>query len=81
MYRAFSHDITVAILVYQNNETAAMLVFQDNPVKVEFFFYANSFFCSNKFAEMLATRVKMLYSSSFGKSYVIIACCEEMYVR
>ena len=25
-YRVFSHDVTVAILVSQNNETAAMLV-------------------------------------------------------
>jgi len=55
MYRVFSHDVTAAILVFQNNETAAMLVSQDNPVGVEFFFYANAVFCSNKFAEMLAT--------------------------
>ena len=26
-YRAFSHDVTAAILVFQNNETAAMLVY------------------------------------------------------
>ena len=49
-YRAFSHDITAVILVVQNNEAAAMLVYQDNPVGVEFFSYANAFFCSNKFA-------------------------------
>ena len=48
-YRAFSHDITAAILVFQNNETAAILVYQDKPVGVEFFSYANAF-CSNKFA-------------------------------
>ena len=47
-YRAFSHDITAAILVFQNNETAAILVYQDKPVEVEFFSYANAFFCSNK---------------------------------
>ena len=35
--RAFSHDVTAAILVFQNNETAAMLVFQTNPVGVELF--------------------------------------------
>ena len=40
-YRAFSHDLMVAILVFQNNEIVAMLVFQTNPV---------AFFCSNKFA-------------------------------
>ena len=30
--------------------TATMLVSQTNPVGVELFFYANAFFCSNKFA-------------------------------
>ena len=50
MYRVFSHDVTVAILVSQNNETAAMLVSQTSPLGVELFSYANAFFCSNKFA-------------------------------
>ena len=50
IYRAFSHDVTAAILVFQNNETADMLVYLDNPVGVELFSYANVFFCSNKFA-------------------------------
>ena len=49
-YRVFSHDVTAAILVFQNNETAAMLVSQTNPLGVELFSYANTFFCSNKFA-------------------------------
>ena len=49
-YRVFSHDVTAAILVSQNNETAAMLVSQINPLGVELFSYANAFFCSNKFA-------------------------------
>ena len=53
--RVFSHDVTAAILVSQNNETAAMLVSQINPVVVELFSYANAFFCSNRFAYMLAT--------------------------
>ena len=44
----FSHDVTAAILVSQNNETAAMLVSQTNPVGVELFSYVNAFFCSNK---------------------------------
>ena len=30
--RVFSHDVTVAILVSQNNEAAAMLVSQTTPV-------------------------------------------------
>ena len=50
VYREFSHDVTAAILVSQNNETAAMLVSQTSPVGVEFFSHANAFFCSNKFA-------------------------------
>ena len=49
-YRVFSHDVTAAILVSQNNETAAMLVSQTSPVRVELLSYANSSFCSNKFA-------------------------------
>ena len=61
MYRAFSHDVKVAILVFQNNKTAAMLVFQNNktaamlvfqtkPVGVELFSYVKTFFCSNVLA-------------------------------
>ena len=44
--RVFSHDITAAILVSQNNETAAMLVSQTSPLGVELVSYANAFFCS-----------------------------------
>ena len=51
----------MAILVFWKNETAAMLVFQTNPVRVELFSQVNNFFCSHKFAQMLATRVKTLY--------------------
>ena len=50
LYRAFSHDVTAAILVFQNNETAAMLVYLDNPMGVDFFSYVKTFFCSNKLA-------------------------------
>jgi len=49
-YRAFAHDLTAAILVFQNNKMAAMLVFQTSPVGVELFSYVNTFFCSHKFA-------------------------------
>ena len=49
-YRVFSHDVTAAMLVSQNNKTAAMLVSQTNPVGVKLFSYANAFFCFNKFA-------------------------------
>ena len=34
LYRVFSHDVTAAILVSQDNETAAMLVSQTNPLGV-----------------------------------------------
>ena len=54
LYRVFSHDVTAAILVSQNNETAAMLVSQTSPVGVELLSYANAFFCSNEFAYMPA---------------------------
>ena len=66
LYRVFSHDVTAAILVSQNNETAAMLVSQTSPVGVELFSYVNAFFCSNKFTYMLATWVKTLYSYVFN---------------
>ena len=39
----FSHDVTPAILVFQNNETAAMLVFLTNPMGVELFSNVNAF--------------------------------------
>ena len=55
VYRVFSHDVTVAILVSQNNETAAMLVSQTNPVGVELFSYVKTVFCYDKFAWLLAT--------------------------
>ena len=48
--RAFSHDVTAAILVFQNNETVAMLVYPENPLGVELFSHVNAFFCSNKLA-------------------------------
>ena len=48
--RFHMHDVTGAILVFQNNETVAILVFQTNLVGVELFTYTNNFFCSHKFA-------------------------------
>ena len=51
----FSHDVMAAIFVSQNNETAAMFVSQTSPVGVELFSHVKAFFCSNKFAQMLAT--------------------------
>ena len=34
-HRAFSHEVKVAILVFQKSETAAMFVLKTNPVEVE----------------------------------------------
>ena len=34
LYRAFSHDVTSAILVFQTNGTVAILLFQTSPVGV-----------------------------------------------
>ena len=48
VYRAFSHDVTAAILVYQNNETAAMLVYQTNPVRIQIFSCALRIFKVNQ---------------------------------
>ena len=48
--RAFSHDNTAAILVFQSHERAAMLVYPDNPLGVDLFSHVNKFFCSNKLA-------------------------------
>ena len=41
---AFSHDVTTAMLVFQNKEMAAMMVYQTNPLGSELYFYANTFF-------------------------------------
>ena len=59
-YRVFSHDVTAAILVSQNNETAAMLVSQTNPVGVGTLFLCKRFLLFQTFAYMLATWVKTL---------------------
>ena len=43
--RVFSHDVTAAILVFQNNELmVAMLVSHDNPVGIELFSLEKTFF-------------------------------------
>ena len=62
-YRVFSHDVTAAIFVSQNNETATMLVSQTNPLGAELFSYANAFFCSKKFALMVIVIVNVLLST------------------
>ena len=39
LYKVFSHDVTSAISVFQNNTTAAMLVLQTSPVGWELNFF------------------------------------------
>ena len=34
-YRAFSHDVTAAMLMFQNKEMAAMMVYQTNPPGID----------------------------------------------
>ena len=43
-YRAFSYDVTAAILVFQNKETAAILVYQAIPSEIRLYFYEKSSF-------------------------------------
>ena len=47
MERFYMHDVTVSILVSQNNETAAMLVFQTSPLGLKLFSCVNAFLCAN----------------------------------
>ena len=46
---ANSSAFSAAILVFQDNEMPAMLVFRRSPLGVDFFPFANAFFCSSKF--------------------------------
>ena len=51
----FSHDVTAAILVSQNNETGATLVFRINPVGVELLFMKTLSFIAVNLHSMLTT--------------------------
>ena len=44
-----SHDVTSAILVFENNMTAAMVVSHAYPVGFELFSAVDTFSCSDKF--------------------------------
>ena len=54
-YRAFSHNVTTSMLVFQNKEMAAMMVYQTNPPGIELYFYANTFFSFRKPIWLLVT--------------------------
>ena len=63
---------------YSHNVTAAILVFQTNPVRVGLFSYVKNFFCSHKFAWMLATRVlNTLYTKNVKFESDLLATNEE----
>ena len=65
-YGAFSHDLTAAILVFQNNQKAVILGYQTNPVEAGLFSYVNTFFCSDTFAWLLFMWVKTLYGTAIS---------------
>ena len=48
LFRAFSYDVTAAILVFQNKETAAILVYQAIPPGIKLYFSAKIVFCFSK---------------------------------
>ena len=48
-YRAFSGDVTAAILVFQNEGMAAILVYQTSLPRVELYFYAKIIFRVNQY--------------------------------
>ena len=58
--RAFSHDVTAAMLVFQNKGMVAVMVNQTNPLVFELYFYAILSFVS----------VKTLHNSNHNKQLV-----------
>ena len=42
IYRVFSYDVTVAILVFLNKETAAILLYQAIPPGIKIYFLCNN---------------------------------------
>ena len=59
-----------------------MLMFQllTNPVGIKLFSYVNTFFCSNKFAQMSATWVKTLYNIYLEGEDFNSSVCKESHV-
>ena len=71
-YRAFSYDVSAAILVFQNKETVAMLAYQTNPLGIELYLFANMFCCFSKPIWPLVTCVKTLYKNYWQISLICI---------
>ena len=72
-YRAFSHDVTAAMLVYQNKETVTILMYQANPLGIEMYFYANTFFCFTRTCKNTSefptpeTMRRLVLASDYGR--------------
>ena len=72
-YRVFSHDVTVAIFVFLNNEMVATLVFQTNLVGVElFYFYVKSFLLPQICIDAGHVSENSLYSWSYLQNPVTV---------
>ena len=54
-YRAFSRDVTAAMLVFQNKGMAATMVYQANPLGFELYLYANTVLCFSNPIWLLVT--------------------------
>ena len=55
LWHNYAHEVTAAILLFQNYGTVAMLVYRTNPMQVQLFPLVNTFFCSDKFVWLLET--------------------------
>ena len=61
LYKVFSCDVTVAMLVSLNKGTAVMLVSPTNPLGTELYSYANSFFYfASKMCSSLCTVITLI---------------------
>ena len=56
--RVFSHDVTVAMFLYQNKGTAALILYQANPLGIELCFYANTLFHQNKTISLAMSQIQ-----------------------
>ena len=79
--RAFSLDVTAAILEFQNKETSAILVYQTSPLGVELYFYAKMVFCLSKPIWRLVRWVKTLNSMRMAACIINVWGCAKHRLR
>lgn len=72
-YREFSHEVTAAILRFQNNEMAA-LMYKANPVEVKLFSHVNAFICSNNYAGQVSENILFCNWTNLGAQAYWVAC-------